>query len=219
MNRPGKQVFMLGAMAGLWVALMTFQYVTFPEAREVPLTFKSGQTTGTTMQSGRADEEFELRPIRILARQLSSTPTRNIFAPIRDVDKGETVAKVRATKIKRKGPPEPAPALAVAAVPAPLLPSPEELAEQAAQQQRETKLRQLRELMGQYRYLGYVTQAGEQKAFLGRANDIYIIRQGDTLDGQFRVTSIAPTAVTIHEPQLNLEATLQLKAESAGNAS
>lgn len=54
--------------------------------------------------------------------------------------------------------------------------------------------------MGQYRYLGYLNQQGVYKAFVGKGNDIYIIRKGDKLDGKFLVASIDPTSVKLTEP-------------------
>jgi hypothetical protein len=52
--------------------------------------------------------------------------------------------------------------------------------------------KQVREQMGQYRYLGYVNQQGVQKAFVGKGKEIYIIRKGDTLDGKFSLVSLIP---------------------------
>jgi hypothetical protein len=113
-------------------------------------------------------------------------------------------------------PPAPLP-LVVAAVPppAPPGPTPEELAEQATRQQAELNLKQVREQMGQYRYLGYLSQQGVQKAFVGKGKDIYIIRKGDTLDGKFLVASIDPTTVKLREPSTSLETSLDLKKDSA----
>ena len=80
---------------------------------------------------------------------------------------------------------------------APPPPSLEELAQQqealaalAAQQQEQLRRRQLLEQMGQYRYLGYVNQNGVQKAFLGKGREIYILREGETLEGKFQVALI-----------------------------
>ena len=100
----------------------------------------------------------------------------------------------------------------VAAIPppAPPEPTPEKLAEQAARQQEELNLKQVREQMGQYRYLGYLSQQGVQKAFVGKGKDIYIIRKGDTLDGKFLVASIDPSIVKLREPTTSLETSLEL---------
>lgn len=92
-------------------------------------------------------------------------------------------------------------------------PALEELAAQAARQQEELNLKQMREQMGQYRYLGYLNQQGVQKGFVGKGKDIYIIRKGDKLDGKFLVASVDPTIVKLKEPATNIEASIELKKE------
>jgi hypothetical protein len=93
------------------------------------------------------------------------------------------------------------------------------LAEQAARQQAELTLKQVREQMGQYRYLGYLSQQGVQKAFVGKGKEIYIIRKGDKLDGKFFVASIDPTTVKLKEPTTSLETSLDLTKEGDPGAS
>ena len=78
---------------------------------------------------------------------------------------------------------------------------------------------QVREQMGQYRYLGYLNQQGVHKAFVGKGTDIYIIRKGDTLDGKFLVSAIDPTSVKLKEPITSLETSLDLTNEGAPGAS
>jgi hypothetical protein len=121
---------------------------------------------------------------------------------------GATV--VSAKRVIRK-PPVPVVAAVIPIIPPG--PTPEELAEQAAQQQAELTRKQVREQMGQYRYLGYLNQQGVHKAFVGKGNDIYIIRKGDKLDGKFLVASIDPTSVKLTEPTTNLETLLDLIKE------
>ena len=106
------------------------------------------------------------------------------------------------------------------APPAPLPPSPEEIARQqkeltaqALRQQEELHRKQLLEQMAQYRYLGYVNQRGVQKAFLGKGREIYILRQGDTLDGKFLVALIETTAIKIRVVESKLETTLKLSKD------
>ncbi len=118
--------------------------------------------------------------------------------------------------MNKKEVPSPIPVVAMPVVPpAPPMPSPEEVAEQAARLARERARQQLREVMAQYRYLGYLTGQGEQQAFLGKGQEIYIIHLGDTLDGQFQVASITPTTVKILAAQADVETTIQLKTESS----
>ncbi len=91
----------------------------------------------------------------------------------------------------------------------------EELAKQTARQQEQLRRQQFHEEMAQYRYLGYVNQSGMQKAILGKGREIHILRQGDTLDGQFVVVSIDATKVKITESTSKLETVLMLKKEGS----
>jgi type IV secretory pathway VirB10-like protein len=173
------------------------------------------------------------------AREMPEGPKKNIFATLGESTAvGATI--IAARRAKRATPtsappsvvaavPPPAPPLpvipavpppaapppVVAAVPppAPPGPTPEELAEQAARQQEELKRKQLREQMSQYRYLGYLSQQGVQKAFVGKGKDIYIIRKGDTLDGKFLVAAIDPSIVKLREPSTSLETSLEIKKD------
>jgi hypothetical protein len=73
--------------------------------------------------------------------------------------------------------------------------------------------------MGQYRYLGYLSQQGVNKAFVGKGKDIYILRKGDTLDGKFHVASINPTSVKLTEPTTSQETSIDLTKEGDPGAS
>lgn len=214
MRVPNKKV-MLGGLVGIWATVAAVQVSSLPELREAPLTYVSGQRVTKAAKLNVTDDALEIRPMRIVAAQLPSTPKRNIFEAVDTLTSEKRLVRAAANK-KEVTPPIPVPVVAMPVVPpAPPMPSPEELAEQAARQAQERKRHQLRELMAQYRYLGYLTREGEQKAFLGKGQEIYIIHAGDTLDGQFQVASITPTAVKILAAQSNVEATLQLKSESS----
>lgn len=216
-----KKTLMLGGLMGLWATAAVVQMGHLPELREAPLTYTSGQrATKIVKLNGLDDDIVELRPIRVVTAHLPSTPKRNIFEPAGGPAVEKRVAKISASK-KQDPPPTPVPVIAPVPVmpPPPPMPSPEELAERAARQQQELKLRQLRESMAQYRYLGYLTRDGEQKAFLGKGQEIYIIHLGETLDGQFQVAAITSTAVKILAAQANVEATLQLKTDSPAEPS
>jgi hypothetical protein len=142
------------------------------------------------------------------------TPTRNIFA----VGASPTTSEMSRSTVRRKKESQPIEA-AMVPPPPPPGPSPEEVAEEQARQQRELKLKQLKEQMGQYRYLGYLAQDGDRKAFLGKGHEIYIIRQGDKLDGKFQVAVVEPSIVKIRDTDSSLETTIQLKKEGSGETS
>lgn len=153
--------------------------------------------------------------MRIVAAHLPSTPTRNIFEAAETPTSEKRLVRAAVNK-KEMPPPIPVPVVAMPVVPpAPPMPSPEEVAEQAARLARERARQQLREVMAQYRYLGYLTGRGEQQAFLGKGQEIYIIHLGDTLDGQFQVASITPTTVKILAAHADVETTIQLKTDSS----
>ncbi len=210
-----KHTLMLSGLIGIWVTVAVAQISNFPDVREVPLAYTSGQRVMKTANPNATDQEPVLRPMRIAASQLPLSPTRNIFDSAAAITAEKRIAKVSEQKNEA---PTPTPAVVVAtpvAPPVPPMPLPEELAERAARLAEERQRQHLREIMAQYRYLGYLTGHGEQKAFLSKGQDIYIIHLGDTLDGQFQVASITATAVRILATQGNVETTLQLKTESS----
>ena len=65
-------------------------------------------------------------------------------------------------------------------------PSPNDLAAQQAKQQ-----------LKQYQFLGYLTKEGEQQIFLSNGQAIYIVKQGETLEGDIQVKAIEPTSVIL----------------------
>lgn len=213
MKVPGKTVMLSGLM-GLWATVAAVQVSSLPELREVPLTYTSGQRVTRAPTPNVTDDALELRPMRIMGAHLPSTPKRNIFEAAETPTSDKRPVKAAVNK-KEVPPPIPVPVVAMPVVPpAPPMPSPEEMAEQAARLAQERARQRLREMMAQYRYLGYLTRQGEQKAFLGKGQEIYIIRLGETLDGQFQVASITATTVKILSAQDNIEAIIHLKTDS-----
>jgi hypothetical protein len=69
--------------------------------------------------------------------------------------------------------------------------------------------------MGQYRYLEYVNQNGVNKAFLGKGREIYILQEGDTLEGKFQVSLIQATIVKLFDATSKLETTLKITKEES----
>lgn len=221
MNASLQRYLLLG-LGGVWCVLILTRILTAEVPQEVALTFVSGKPAAKTRAAVGAHDLWQVRRVSTQAREMSEGPKKNIFAPL-----GESTAVgasiVVAKRAKRATPPPsvvavvppPAPPLMVAAVPppAPPGPTPDELAEQAARQQEALNLKQLREQMGQYRYLGYLSQQGVQKAFVGKGKDIYIIRKGDKLDGKFLVASIDPTTVNLRELSTSLETSIELKKD------
>lgn len=216
---PSLQRYLLLGLGGALCVIMLMRILTAEAPQEVPLQFVSGKPVSKTRAVGGIPDLWHVKPVSTQAREMPDGPKKNIFAPL-----GESTVvgatTVTVNRVKHASPPihvvatmpQPAPPPVVdAPPPAPPGPTPEELAELAARQQEELNLRQVREQMGQYRYLGYLSQHGVQKAFVGKGKDIYIIRKGDKLDGKFLVASVDPTIVRLKEPTTSLETSIELK--------
>lgn len=199
----------LSGLMVLWVAVVSVNVLTVPSQHEVPLKYKSGQVVSAQQAGGKADV-WEVRSLKPPVRDLPVTPTKNIFT-------GASASRPLNPEARRAVRKRTLPAVvaeAPASPPAPTTPpppSPEEL----ARQQEALRLQQLREQMGQYRYMGYVNQNGVQKAFLGKGRELYILREGEMLDGKFQVTTIDAAMVKLVESESKLETTLKLKKEES----
>ncbi|MCS6286904.1 MAG: hypothetical protein H8K08_15895 [Nitrospira sp.] len=214
MTARTKPVLLCGLLCVL-LALIGGRWMTETEPQEVPLRFKSGpRPDAIPNQQGQSDE-YAVRPMKMLGDDLPVTPKRNLFVPMERSQLTAVARNVSVRKPVKAAEPPPAPPpqveVPVSLPPPPPQPSPEELAAVAARQQKDAMVRQLREQMGQYRYLGYLQQDGRQRAFLGRGADIFIIHEGDTLEGKFLVAGIETTVVILKERQNELEARLELK--------
>jgi len=86
----------------------------------------------------------------------------------------------------------------------------EELLVQQARQQKEAALQQARQLMGQYRFLGYVSQDGQQHAFLGKGHELFVVSSGETVDGRLKIKAMDANSIKLLDPGTSLEATLVL---------
>lgn len=221
MRTPKLQRYALLTLGSLLLCVLALRATGDEPPREVPLKFTSKQ------QSAKSQAPFglDVKSLETPARKAAAKPARNIFvAGAQALSVESPPPRVAATKKK----PMVMPIVEVAVAPPPLPPDPpapppgptaEELAAQAAAQERELKLKQLKEQMSQYRYLGYVSHDGDSKAFLGKGHEIFIIRQGDKLDGKFLVASVEPASVKIRETESSLETTIQLKKEGPGASS
>ena len=213
MSAP-RQRYLLMGLGGVWCVIILMRIFTAQAPQELPLTFVSGKPAATTRMAVGASDPWQVTRVSMHADEVPDGPKKNIFAPL-----GESMAIEATTHAAKRVKRTPTPVVAVVAPVVPAGPTPEELAEQAARQQEELKLKQVREQMSQYRYLGYLNQQGVHKAFVGKGNDIYIIRTGDKLDGKFLVSAIDPMSVTLKEPITSLETSLDLTKEGTPGAS
>jgi len=123
---------------------------------------------------------------------------RNIFAPI----------GLRKVVAKQKTPITPTPSRpTIAPPPVTPGPSPSDLAAQRARQQ-----------LNQFRFLGYLTKGGESQAFLTNGQAIYIVKQGEMLEGQVQVNKIEPETIVLSTQILEtgnqVQATIPLTPET-----
>lgn len=194
-----------GGLVLVWITLFSVMVISAPPPEEVPLKYRSG-TVMARSTAAAPNEEWTVHSLHAQERQLPDTPKRNIFLPSsRPMD-----PQVKVVARQKR----PQPLVAVTAPPTPPVPPPP-TAEELAQQQEALRRQQLQEQMAQYRYLGYVDRNGVHQAFLGKGREIYIIREGDTLDGKFQVTLIEATSVKLLDADSKLETTLKLKKEES----
>ncbi|MEO8326587.1 MAG: hypothetical protein ABI618_12100 [Nitrospirota bacterium] len=134
--------------------------------------------------------------------------SRNIFAPLGTMrmssqDEMDQAAKARSTS-KASPPPSTTPP-----PPPPPGPSFADLAGQRAQEQ-----------LNQFRFLGYLTKGGESQAFLTNGQAIYIVKQGEILDGRVQVHKIEPETVVLSTQVLetgsHVQATIPLTPDTSG---
>ena len=171
----------------------------------------SGSTSGH--QANTTQTNSTLPTIRALtldesfpnARQLVTfSPPRNIFAP---ADSRKVVAK---RKIPKRPTPPSQSTIAPPPTPTPTKPSPspEQLAAKRA-----------REQLNQFRFLGYLTKGGESQAFLTNGQAIYIVKQGEMLEGQVQVNKIEPETIILSaqvwESGTQVQASIPLTPESS----
>ena len=125
---------------------------------------------------------------------------RNIFAPL----------GLRKVVAKQKTPITPTPSRPTSAPSSPASPpgpSPSDLAAQRARQQ-----------LNKFRFLGYLTKGGESQAFLTNGQAIYIVKQGEMLEGQVQVNKIEPETIVLSTQVLEtgnqVQATIPLTPET-----
>jgi hypothetical protein len=212
-----------GLLTGLvvvWAALIVFRLMNEPEPQRAPLTFRSGQMAAPESARGGSGLPTVIRPVPSKLEQVSFKAPKNIFAPLASRLEGDDARKARLRVAKKRqgalivgrqeqGPTAPPP------TPEELARQQQELAAQQLRQQQELALQQARQQMAQYRFLGYLTEGGQQRAFLGKGREIYIVRAGETLDGRIQVMAIEASAIKMRDATTSVETTIPL-AKGAG---
>ena len=214
------QILLCITLLLLWAGVIAVRVLTEPEPQRVPLKFVSGQTLAREALREDSPAPAIKEPRLAATAQVVFKTPKNIFAPLdaRTDEAREVDARARLMAARKKT----EQAVAAAPPPSPPPPSPEELAAREAQrqaelarQQKEQAIQQARKTMGQYRFLGYLTQNGSPQAFLGKGNDIYIVRAGETIEGKIQVKSIDAAAVKLLEQITSTETSLPLTKEGS----
>lgn len=215
------QILLFGALLLLWAGVIAVRVMTEPEPQRVPLKFVSGQTVVRETLHKDSSAPAVVAPKQVVTTQVVFKTPKNIFAPldIRTDEAREAEARARLLAARKKTEQV---AATAPQLPPPPQPTPEELAAREAQrqaelarQQKEQAIQQARKAMGQYRFLGYLTQNGSPQAFLGKGSDIYIVRAGETIEGKIQVKSIDAAAVKLLEQNTSTETSLPLVKEGS----
>ena len=185
------------SLCATWAALVILEVMNQPSPERVPLKFKSGPVQDIAeKQTHGSDSPFTVRLARAKTHELPHLPSHNIFAPL---DTPLPEATVRQVKPPQSSSPAP-----IVAEP-PASPSEQEIAAQKATQQTEmVRLAAMREL-GAFRFLGFLEQDGVVQAFLARGNELYVVANGDSVDGRYVVTVLDTSSVKIRATSTGVE--------------
>jgi hypothetical protein len=222
---PWTQWRLFAGLLLLWIGLLAQRILWAPDPVHVPLTYRADQRATRSADDGVPSTPPQART----AQTVTLHEPKNIFAGPETAPKKESVIPVGRRHRLQSAPPAPISVdqqEAVAQGPPP--PSPEEFAEQEARRQQqltdEARRRQealiideARQRLGQYRFLGYVTQGGEQRAFLAKGKELYIASVGELLDGKIHVTRMDGVSVRLTDAITKLEQTVALSKDGAGS--
>ena len=199
---------MLIGLGVLWAVTMVIQAMESPDQPIITIEPPSGAMPST---AAKFKELQKLgKPLQQARQTISLSHPRNIFhalgvnssqkKPARHIHPSH---RQRTTFFPSHAPPP------SRIPPPPPGPSPIQLATQQARQQ-----------LQRYRFLGYLKKGGESQAFLTNGQAIYIVKQGEIVDGSITVARIAPTTVTLSMQVLPtgdvVETTILLSKETKG---
>jgi hypothetical protein len=192
-----------------WAALVIFEAMNQPSPERVPLKFKSGPAQDIAGKPAHgSDNPFTVRLARAKTHELPHLPSHNIFAPLDTPSPEATVRQVNKHTVSGQvKPPQSASPVPIVAGPA-APPSEQEIAAQRTIQQAEmARLEAMREL-GAFRFLGFLEQNGISQAFLARGNELYVVANGDSLDGRYVITVLDTSSVKIRATSTGVETTI-----------
>ena len=220
--------WMVGLLS-LWGALTLWQWLSQSEPQRVPLT----NVSGPKPPARGIHAEWVVKQPKPTPES-PAMPKRNLFAPLSERQEQLMLAAVKPTHVRKEGAarpkvstsgpvpevatntmkpepekqPPPAPQISLAPPPPQL--SPQELAEMRERQEREQRIGKLKAQAAQYKLIGLSEGGGVKQAFVEKGSDIYVVRQGDTLDGVFMVSIIDLGGVKIRDAEFNVEYTMPI---------
>jgi hypothetical protein len=196
-----KQLLLAGLLLA-WSGLVLMQVLGQQEPKRAPLTHKSGQVAAAGSRPASRNGEVRGAPDE-------GPPPRNIFAPLASTSTGttRTPARARPGSARPAHAPAPAPGASSATQAAAPPPSPAELAARQAQQRLAT-----------YRFLGYITERGAHRVFLGKGTELFVVGIGEPVESRIRLSAMDATAVTLldEETHVSLSIPLTSRASTAG---
>lgn len=190
----------LGSLLLAWGMVTIFQMSDSAPTDSMTLS----ATSGTPLPSIK---DLALDPAFSNPRQTATfSLPRNIFAPL---GMSQIVSRQEADKASSSRQKKTEASLPPPSTPPPPGPSIADLAGQRAQEQ-----------LNQFRFLGYLTKGGESQAFLTNGQAIYIVKQGEMLEGRVQVHKIQPETVILSTQVLetgsHVQATIPLTPDTNG---
>jgi hypothetical protein len=170
MNR---QRLLLAILLVIFVLAVVYSAVRFPRQKQVDkLTFVPGSAANMPKGAPSSGQESL---VRLDLLQKNQAPfkgfKRNIFAPLfRDMSK--------LPPVKQVAPPPPPPPP----------PPPDPQAIEAARIEQE---------LAQFTYLGYLEKEKVKTVFLAQGKDIYVVKIGGKIAGQYEIKALTPEAITL----------------------
>ncbi len=197
MTNQQKSFVLIGLFVA-WGGMTAYQMMEFsdPSSNQLSPTAPQGNSTLPSVTALSLDPSFPNS-----RKTVTFSHPRNIFAPL-----SSPATKTKPQDIKEA---QPTATLSTPSIPTPVStgPSPENLAIQRAQQQ-----------LKKFRFLGYLTKGGESQAFLTNGQAIYIVKQGEMLEGQVQVHEIEPDTIVLStkvwETGNQVQATIPLTPEA-----
>ncbi|RMH07747.1 MAG: hypothetical protein D6704_04585 [Nitrospirae bacterium] len=197
-----------GGLFVLWGTLLMEHFLDPYTPIRRPLRYKTGQTASQAVQPQ------DLPQAPTILHHPQSTPVRfqkprNIFAPLFGRPSGPPQPRNRTSR--------------KSSVIRTQKSSPGGLSSSASNSSgsspAQIAIERARRQLKQFRFLGYLTQHGSQQVFLSNGQAIYIVRQGELVEGTIQVDAIHPKTVVLStfvpETGKRVQATLSLTKEAS----